>query len=414
MERCAVVGFGLSKEPESHIISALEELKRLLETAGGYPLTSFVQRRAQREPATLIGSGKVVEISREAARQKLDAVVFDVDLTPAQQRNLQEQIPAKILDRTRLILDIFATRARTSEGKLQVELAQLSYLLPRITERFGRFEQQVGGIGTRGPGERKLEVDQRHIRQRIDRIKREIRHIRTQRTIQRQNRKRITLPIVAIIGYTNAGKSTLLNALTGANGTGVYADDLLFATLDPTTRRVKLPGGRMALFVDTVGFIQNLPHHLVAAFHATLEEVTDADLLVELVDASDVHGAEKHKVVRGVLRDLGAERMPTLTALSKADSLSAVQKRGLKRGRLVLSARTGEGIPEFLTAVNEALDAKLATHEFVLPHGKQNLLPSIYRAGRVLSKKATVKGTKIRLRIDDKNWGQIQKHLRRR
>ncbi len=413
MEQAVVVGLTLSSGKSNHTNESLEELKRLLETAGGQTRETVLQKRPTRDPATLVGRGKAQEIGELVRREALDLVVVDHDLTPAQQKNLQEIIPAKVIDRTRLILDIFARRARTREGKLQVELAQLNYLLPRVTEKFGRFEQQTGGIGTRGPGERKLEVDQRHIRERITRIKKEIDRLRGHRDLRRENRERVPLPTVALVGYTNVGKSTLLNALTKAHRVNqVYADDKLFATLDPTTRRVKLPGGRIALFVDTVGFIQKLPHHLVAAFHATLEEASDADLLVHVIDAAETDWDAQAGVVRDVLKELQADGVPRIDVFNKADRLTEDQKLWLRgQGRLTVSARTGLGLNDLLEEVESRLDKTLMEKEFVLPHRRRDLLPLLFGAGRIISQKALARGTRYRVRIDPKNWGKVQKIL---
>ncbi|MGQ0643969.1 MAG: GTPase HflX [Elusimicrobiota bacterium] len=412
MERAAVVGLDVGRDGDGGPAS-LEELKRLLETAGAVAVAEFVQKRPRRDPATLVGRGKAGEIGEEARRRDLDLVALDEDLTPAQQRNLQEIIPAKVVDRTRLILDIFAQRARTREGKLQVELAQLSYLLPRITEKFGRFEQQTGGIGTRGPGERKLEVDRRRIEERIVRIRREIGRVQAQRGLRRENRRRVPLPVATLIGYTNAGKSTLLNALTRAGGAGVYADDKLFATLDPTTRRVKLPGGRTALFTDTVGFIQKLPHHLVAAFHATLEEAASSDLLVHVLDASDPRWPAQEAVAKDVLKEVGAENVPVIRAFNKADAVPSSRRSALRRaGGVLLSARTGEGLDDFLKAAETRLEKDLMEKEILLPHGRGDLLSALYGSAHVLSEESSAGGVRLRLRIDRQNWGRLEKSLK--
>lgn len=412
MERAAVVGIRMKGDDPAESRSSLDELKRLLETAGGAAEMEIVQERERRDPATLIGRGKAEEIGELARAKRWGLVVVDAELSPTQQRNLQELIPAKVVDRTRLILDIFARRARTREGKLQVELAQLNYLLPRVTEQFGRFEQQTGGIGTRGPGERKLEISQRRIRDRIVRLRREMEGVRRQRSLQRDNRHRTPLPLVAIVGYTNAGKSTLLNALHTSPAPDVYADDKLFATLDPTTRRVKLPGGRWALLVDTVGFIQRLPHHLVAAFRATLEEAADADLLLHVVDASNPAWPEQSRVVVDVLKELDADRLPLVTLFNKADALSPAQKAQHARdGHALISARTGEGLAAFAKMVEARLDESLEERTFFLPHARRDLMPLFYAAGRILKETPVAGGTRLRARLDEKNWGAVDKAL---
>jgi GTP-binding protein HflX len=409
LEQAVVVGFAPENAREA---SSMEELKRLLETAGGTAVETVLKRRSPKDPATLIGKGKAAEVAELVKKKGLDLAVFDDDLSPGQQRHLEEIIPAKVIDRTRLILDIFAGRARTNEGKLQVELAQLNYMLPRITEKFGTFEQQTGGIGTRGPGERKLEVDQRRIRDRIARIRREVQRLRTHRRLQRESRARVPLPVVALVGYTNAGKSTLLNALRAEKAGAVYADDKLFATLDPTARRVKLPGGRPALFVDTVGFIQKLPHHLVDAFHATLETAREADLLVQVADASHPDWEAQRRVVGEVLAELEADKIPQVLLYNKADLLSPAQKTAFAGdGSLVVSARSGLGLDDFLKRVEERVEANLLERQFLLPHGRRDLMPLIHTAARILSEKPGPDGVEMRLKIDPQNWGHIRKEL---
>jgi GTPase len=293
-----------------------------------------------------------------------------------------------------------------------VELAQLNYMLPRITEKFGSFEQQTGGIGTRGPGERKLEIDQRRIRDRITRIRREVSDLREHRDRQRESRDGVPFPVVALVGYTNAGKSSLLNALRVDRARAVYADDKLFATLDPTARRVKLPGGRPAVFVDTVGFIQNLPHHLVSAFHATLEAAKDADLLIHVVDASHPDWERQSLVVGDVLKSLDAADLPRLTAFNKADAVP-LDTRGvfLREDAVLISARTGDGLPDLLSRVEKVLESGMEEREILLPHDRRDLLPIFYGTGHVLSEKPGKGGDLVRARLDPRNWGRIEKAL---
>jgi len=412
MEKAVLVGVRFKGDDPAVSLDSLAELKRLLETAGGVVGAVMVQERVGCDPATYVGEGKARELAGIVLKEKCSVVVVDHDLSPSQQKNLQDIVPAKIIDRTRLILDIFAQRARSREGKLQVELAQLSYNLPRITEKYGRFEQQTGGIGTRGPGERKLDVSQRRARDRITRLKKEMEAVRRQRSLRNENRQRTPWPLVALAGYTNAGKSSLLNALRAPGGDDLYADDALFATLDPTTRRVKLPGGGFALFVDTVGFIQRLPHHLVVAFRATIEEAMEADLLVHVVDAASSARAEQQRVVEEVFAELGADSVPRLTVFNKADLLT-VEERGRfkEQGRLLCSAVTPDGRDELLRAVEALVEKDLKERTFLLPHGRRDLLPVIYGAGRVVREKPTDDGVLLTVRLDDKNWGRVQKML---
>jgi len=429
MERVLLIGLKRARQTLANTQTSLEELSRLVETAGGSVVDRTIQPRARFDPATLIGRGKVVEVAERVRRGRLQTVVFDDDLSPAQQRNLEREIPAKILDRTHLILDIFAQRARTREGILQVEFAQLSYRLPRLGGLGVKLSQQVGGIGTRGPGERMLEVDRRHLRERIRRLRVEIERIQDHRERARENRLQVPLPQVALIGYTNAGKSTLLNTLTSRGSTSspragrvhpelvegqIYADDKLFATLDPTTRRVKLPGGRVVLFTDTVGFIQKLPHHLVAAFRATLEEVTRANLLVHVVDASNPRHPEQMRTVAQVIKDLGGEKIPALTAYNKADRLGGEERQALdRRTDLRISATSGEGIETFLKTVEAELDKDLIEVSFELPYGRRDLLSGIYKTGRILEETPAREGTKLRVRIDPAHWRKIAHQLKR-
>ena len=334
----------------------LAELQELLATAGGRAAGTLIQRRQNPSPATYFGTGKVQEIKALAAAEQADLIVVDDELTPVQQRNLGELLDRRVLDRTQLILDIFAQRARTREGKLQVELAQLTYLLPRLSSLYTKFERQQGGIGLRGPGETKLEADRRRVRQRIADLSREIEGIRRHRRVQRAGRERLGYPRIALVGYTSAGKSTLLNALTDSD---VYADPKLFATLDPTTRRARLPGGRPVLVTDTVGFIRRLPHYLVAAFRATLEETVEADILFHVVDSSSPEMVEQEEAVMDVLTDLHIQDKPIVTVLNKIDLVrdtSALRERVARHVLTVMvSALTGDGLRQMMLVAERAL-----------------------------------------------------------
>jgi GTP-binding protein HflX len=345
---------------------------------------TLVQERVRPDAATLIGRGKVKELAAACEETGADIVVFDDDLSPAQQRNLEDAVERKTVDRTQLILDIFALRARTREGRLQVELAQLDYLLPRLSGKGILLSRLGGGIGTRGPGETKLETDRRRIRQRIAQVRREIERVRRERHTRREARTRGAAPVVALVGYTNAGKSTLFNALTRAEAA---VSDQLFMTLDPLVRRVRLGGGRDLLLVDTVGFIQKLPHSLVAAFRATLEEVVEADLLLHVVDASAPGVDEREAAVAAVLKEIGADERPQLLVLNKSDLAPSRRGDALARGRdgaVLVSARTGAGLPALLDAV--AARVELAARRVRLRFGaaERRAIAGVYAAGRVL------------------------------
>jgi GTP-binding protein HflX len=334
----------------------LAELKALVRTAGGDPVEVITQKRQAPNPATYLGTGKVGEVKELAVAHNSELVIFDDELTPVQQRNLTEQLERRVLDRTQLILDIFAQRARTREGKLQVELAQLNYLLPRLSSLYTKFERQQGGIGMRGPGETKLEADRRRVRQRISDLGKQIDEISQHRRVQRANRERAGMPTAALVGYTSAGKSTLLNALAGAD---VYADPKLFATLDPTTRRAELPSGRPILVTDTVGFIRRLPHGLVAAFRATLEETTEADVLLHVVDASSPEMAEQMEAVMEVLTDLHIQDKPIVTVLNKIDLVRDTSPlRAMVASHpdtVYISALTGDGLKQLMITAERVL-----------------------------------------------------------
>ena len=340
---------------------SLAEFRELVRSAGGEIAAELMQRRARPDPATLIGSGKVEEIAGVAASANADLVLFDHDLSPTQLRNLEAALPCRVLDRTQLILDIFARHARTREGQLQVELAQLEYMLPRLTGRGKAMSQLGGGIGTRGPGETQLETDRRKIQRRIDQLKIDLNAVKRVRRQQRQRREAVPVPTVALVGYTNAGKSTLFNRLTGAN---VLQSARMFATLDPKLRAIELPSRRRVLLSDTVGFIRNLPHTLVTSFRATLEEVEQAEILLHVRDAASSYGAEQKAQVEKVLGELEALNKPRIEVLNKIDLLDAHQREGLAQrapvghphgGEVMLSAQTGEGVDDLLAAIDKAL-----------------------------------------------------------
>jgi GTP-binding protein HflX len=406
MEKVITVALQRSNHDTGMVQSSLEELDRLVETAGGVVVETHVQKRDKPDSAFFIGKGKAQELAERVKHHKAKSIIFDDELKPGQQKNLEELIEAKVIDRTRLILDIFAQRARTREGIFQVELAQLEYMLPRMTAKFGTFEQQTGGIGSRGPGERKLEIDQRRVRDRIVLLKSQIEKIKSERSLQRELRGRTPIPQIALAGYTNAGKSSLLNALMkhGLKAQEplehtVYADDKLFATLDPTTRRIQLPHGRTVLFSDTVGFIRKLPTALIAAFRATLEEVSGADLLVHVVDASDPDWAAQEQAVLTILKSLGQGDLSRITAFNKMDVLSPSQKAEFKRREgFLISTKTGEGLDALLKAVEGHLATGWVEKDLQLTHQEGARLSEIYESMEVLSKKETGKGISLRVR----------------
>ncbi len=430
-EKVYLMGVHLKSEKKNQDEAkrSLEELELLTNTVGGVVVGKNIQSLESPVSATLVGKGKVGELKERFERGEFNTLIFDEELKPAQQKNLTEMIPAKILDRTRLILDIFAKRARTKEGILQVELAQLSYLLPRITEHYGRFEQQVGGIGTRGPGERKLEVEQRHIRDRMTHIKKEIENVKLHREVARERRVSIPLPTVALVGYTNAGKSTLLNKLVELYGRmkdPVYADNKLFATLDPTTRRIQLPSGRWILFTDTVGFIKKLPTHLVAAFRATLEETLNADLWIHVIDASDPNRRDHAKTVIEILKSLKPND-PTFTQrmiliYNKMDLVPKEEWPHIKQESskileealepFELSAVKGTGIEALIQYVEEKLSVDMMKTEIVLPFKKMSLLPSLYHLGKIEKIGTHARGLKIQLKLEKSHYEKLKRLLK--
>jgi GTP-binding protein HflX len=387
---------------------SLDELALLADTAGADPVYRELQQRRTPDPATYIGKGKA-EAAREAAQaMDVDVVIFDDELTPAQQRNLEKLFAVDVVDRVALILDIFAQHATSQEGALQVELAQLRYRLPRLRGRGTELSQQGAGIGTRGPGETQLEVDRRRLLRRTQKLERDLKALAATRETQRKARKRRDIVQVALVGYTNAGKSTLLNRLTHA---GVLVQDQLFSTLDPTVRRLHLPGGETVLLSDTVGFVRRLPHQLVEAFQSTLEEVRDADLLLHVVDANASDVDERIDAVDAVLREIDAGDVPRLLAWTKADVADADDVKLLLAGHpgsVALSAKTGEGIPELLDAIGTRLRELARVVELVVPYERGDVLAALHRAGEVLVEVHDERGTRVRARLPSSVNGRFE------
>lgn len=390
----------------------LDELEKLAQSAGAKVVGRFTQHLKSISPATLIGQGKVEEIRACLKEIKPDLVIFDEDLSPAQQRNLESAFQVRVIDRSQLILDIFAQRARSNEGKLQVELAQLDYLLPRLTRRWLHLSRLGGGIGTRGPGETQLEVDRRRVRERIATLKRRLATVERTRTLQRRERLKVPYATVALVGYTNSGKSTLMNALTRA---GVVVEDKLFATLDSTIRCLRLPSGDKAMVVDTVGFINKIPHSLIEAFKSTLEEVSSADLLLHLVDMTHPLYEEQIQVVEAVLKEIGAGETPYLLLPNKIDLAQAPFQRFLQNGAVEvcpISALTGQGIDQLLEAVGRMLDQGKERGEFCFSPAQGSLLSLLRQRGRILEEKYQENGIHVIALLTPKLAGQMRKWLK--
>ncbi len=400
-QRALLVGTTAVSGSVEEAEASLDELALLTDTAGADPVHRELQRRDTRDPATYIGRGKAAEIAEMAETLDIDVVVFDDELTPAQQRNLEALFHRDVVDRAALILDIFAQHATSGEGMVQVELAQLRYRLPRLRGRGVQLSQQGGGIGTRGPGETQLEVDRRRLQRRIQKLERDLISLAANRTVQRKSRRRSPLARVALVGYTNAGKSTLLNRLTHA---GVLVEDRLFSTLDPTTRRLALPGGEPVLLSDTVGFVQRLPHQLVEAFRSTLEEVAEVDLLVHVVDASHPEPDSLIAAVHRVLDEIGAHDVPELLVWNKADIAAPDTVERLRvthAGSVVVSAAKGTGIEALLERIADRLRAQARVVEFVVPYDRGDVLAALHREGEVLVEVHDDLGTRAQVRIPD-------------
>ena len=397
-EKCILVGVPTRFNLKSEVDESLTELSLLADTAGAEVVGRITQDRDHPEPATFIGKGKVEELHLRVKEEAIPLVIFDDDLSPAQVRNLERLMECKVLDRSGLILDIFASRAKSSEAKTQVELAQLEYLLPRLTRQWTHLSKQFGGIGTKGPGETQIETDRRLIRTRISILKEKLGRIAKQRVTQRQGRTKHTR--TALVGYTNVGKSTLLNLLSGSD---VFVENRLFATLDPTTRLVPLDSAVSILMTDTVGFIRKLPHHLVASFKSTLEEITEADILLHVADISSPYFEDQIRVVQETLEDLGAGDMPTLVVFNKIDLL---HDRGIlptlseKHPNCVfISAARGINILGLKESVAHMLEKEFLVEEIILPDSKQKIIAQLYDVGEVLERTYEVEKVKMKIRI---------------
>lgn len=386
----------------------LEELNELAKTAGALVVGKVRVRRRTIDNATYVGSGKANELSLMGSELEADLFIFDDELSAIQLRTLEETLGARVIDRTTLILDIFAARATSREGKLQVELAQMRYRLPRLIGQGQVLSRLGGGIGTRGPGEKKLEIDRRRIRRRVFELETELSEIEKQRGLRRESRKANRIPLVALVGYTNAGKSTMLNALTDSN---VLAEDKLFATLDPVVRKITLSGGTEALLSDTVGFINKLPHDLVEAFKSTLEEVSNSDLILQVVDISCPYHEKQMRVVDGVLESLHAADIPRIIVFNKADAIASCDLPAESENRLNVSALRGTGIEKLLSAVELKLNSARTEVDILVPYSKYEAVSMIRDRGMLLSEEHTETGTHIRALLDAESIGQLRKIL---
>lgn len=370
--------------------SSMKELEELAKTAGAQVVAQIIQKRPAPEPATVLGEGKVDELKELVQSFEADLVIFDCELTASRIRNLEDIVEVRVIDRTMLILDIFAGRAVTNEGKLQVELAQLEYRLPRLAGIGASMSRLGGGIGTRGPGETKLETDRRHIRSRIDKLRENLKELEKRRDFSRSRRKKDNVITAAIVGYTNAGKSTLLNKLTGA---GVLAEDKLFATLDLTSRGIELPDGRTVLVIDTVGLIRRLPHNLVEAFKSTLEEAACADIILHVIDISDNEAAEKTQTTQQLLAELGCGEIPVVNVLNKCDLIE--NNIPESKDTVKICAKTGEGFDRLLKAIAENLPESAKRVKLLLPYDKGGIIAKIREKGKVFSENYTEKGVEV-------------------
>ena len=403
-ERVILVGVSLADSDDAE--QSLNELEELADTAGALCVGRILQKREQMHPATYLGRGKTEELKDLIWETRADGIICDDELSPSQIGNLRDELDVKIMDRTLLILDIFAARASTSEGKIQVELAQLRYRQSRLTGLGTSLSRLGGGIGTRGPGEKKLEMDRRLIKGRISQLAKELKEVKRHRQLTRESRAKSRIPVIAIVGYTNAGKSTLLNHLTGA---GILAEDKLFATLDPTTRNLKLPGGQEVLLTDTVGFIRKLPHHLIEAFKSTLEEAKYADILLHVVDASNPRMDQQMHVVYETLRELEASDKPVITAFNKRDRFEGeYAPRDFQAERTAfISAKTGEGVDALLSCVENVLREQKVEIEQIYPYSDAGKIQLIRKYGELEKEEYTQEGIYVRAYVPVDVYGKL-------
>lgn len=410
VERAVLVGLSADvyEASENATDASMDELSELLMTAGGEEVARAIQHRHSPEAKTLIGKGKAEEISQFVSENDITLVVFDNELSPAQTKNLEDIMKVRVIDRSALILDIFASRAQSREGKLQVELAQYKYILPRLAGGSTSLSRLGGGIGTRGPGETKLETDRRHIRNRISRLEEEINEVSRVRSEQRRARIKREIPLVALIGYTNAGKSTLLNALTGSD---IHAENRLFDTLDTTSRKFKISDTAEVILSDTVGFIRKLPHHLTRAFRATLEELLYADLILHVVDITNPDLLEHIEVTNDVIASLGADKIPKLLVYNKCDLAENISDYGRDENSVFISAKTGEGREELCKAICKKLEKSERRASFTIPYDKAHLLDLLHRESKVLSLEYVAEGVMLEAIVDDRIYGRITREL---
>lgn len=384
---------------------SMDELFELVRSAGAEPVASMMQKREKPDGATCVGSGRIEEIREFCEQNEIDFLVFDVELTPTQIRNIEDATNVRTIDRTMLILDIFAIRAKTNEGKLQVELAQLKYLMPRLSGKGREMSRLGGGVGTRGPGETKLETDRRHIRRKIEYLKEQLADMAGRRDRLRERRKKDGIITVAIVGYTNAGKSTLMNTLTQA---GVLSEDKLFATLDPTSRALKLPNGASVMLIDTVGLVRRLPHHLVEAFKSTLEEAASADIILNVCDASSEEYRLHLEVTDSLLRELGCGSTPVVTVFNKCDLVSNPDLLPSGKSSVRICAKNGAGTDELLRAIENNLPVRLRKFSLLLPFDKANLLAVLRKAGALQSEEYTAEGIRAEVLAEEALWHLVE------